>query len=480
MSGKRVELNGVVIETGATVAAFKTNINAKTTEHGLVATVNGDQLLLSGANVQKTTVEYVDPAYGNTLASTITSTGTINAVREVSIRSADVVAGRTLQLAIATSAGSGSVAVTYTIGSNDTKTSVAAGLRSALLDSKYTWSGGMLAAANTKYLGTATGTVVTAGATAADLQLSGAGIGGAAISLSIVDTPSNTIGNYQTSVAARNTAAATARAITFDPDDIVTGAVYELRIVSGELVGPTGSSGTLRVTSADGTSTDIATQFEAAFESAYGAFQGQANSLYLNGQSTGAASVAGSVLTIAANTGYGRATIFFNKVDEVLGAADTHYGAIRLDSKDNSPISIALGSSNAPVASHGLLEQNVGAADYDTNSPSMGGAAGSSLTGLNVTTLASASKAISAIDNAINDVLSIRSNLGAVQNRLEHTVDNLSNVVANTSASLSRIQDTDYAKETSALARSQIIQQAATAMLAQANQQPQTVLALLQ
>jgi flagellin len=66
-----------------------------------------------------------------------------------------------------------------------------------------------------------------------------------------------------------------------------------------------------------------------------------------------------------------------------------------------------------------------------------------------------------------------------MENRLVSTVNNLSNIVTNTEASRSRILDTDYAKETTNLAKSQIIQQAATAMLAQANQQPQGVLALL-
>ena len=84
------------------------------------------------------------------------------------------------------------------------------------------------------------------------------------------------------------------------------------------------------------------------------------------------------------------------------------------------------------------------------------------------------------IDNAIQTVSDIRSKLGAIQNRLNSTMDNLANVVTNTEASRSRIQDTDYAKASSELARTQIIQQAATAMLAQANQDPQTVMQLLQ
>ena len=87
--------------------------------------------------------------------------------------------------------------------------------------------------------------------------------------------------------------------------------------------------------------------------------------------------------------------------------------------------------------------------------------------------------AIKAIANAIEQVSQSRAQLGAYQNRLTATVNNLTNVVTNTEASKSRIVDTDYSKETTNLAKSQIIQQAATAMLAQANQQPQMVLSLL-
>ena len=72
-----------------------------------------------------------------------------------------------------------------------------------------------------------------------------------------------------------------------------------------------------------------------------------------------------------------------------------------------------------------------------------------------------------------------RADLGAKVNRLTYAADNLANVAQNTAASRSRILDADYAQATTELARTQIIQQAATAMLAQANQQPQSVLSLL-
>ena len=92
----------------------------------------------------------------------------------------------------------------------------------------------------------------------------------------------------------------------------------------------------------------------------------------------------------------------------------------------------------------------------------------------------SATTAIGTLDTALSAIDSYRGTLGAKINRLTHAADNLTNVATNTAASRSRIQDADYAKSTTELARAQIIQQAATAMLAQANQQPASVLSLLQ
>ena len=84
-----------------------------------------------------------------------------------------------------------------------------------------------------------------------------------------------------------------------------------------------------------------------------------------------------------------------------------------------------------------------------------------------------------AVDDAIGAVATVRSNLGATQNRLEHNIANLQSQSENLTASRSRITDTDYAKETAALTKNQIMQQAATAMLSQANQMPNVVLSLL-
>jgi len=93
---------------------------------------------------------------------------------------------------------------------------------------------------------------------------------------------------------------------------------------------------------------------------------------------------------------------------------------------------------------------------------------------------AAATRVLDAVDTALTAISNQRASFGAVSNQLTHAVDNLTNVVINAKDSRSRMMDTDYAASTSELARTQIIQQASTAMLAQANQLPQSVLHLLQ
>ncbi|WP_426370590.1 flagellin [Pseudocolwellia sp. HL-MZ7] len=90
-----------------------------------------------------------------------------------------------------------------------------------------------------------------------------------------------------------------------------------------------------------------------------------------------------------------------------------------------------------------------------------------------------AQSAIDVIDGALAQIDSQRADLGAVQNRFSHTLSNLANISENVSASRSRIQDTDFATETATMTKNQILQQAGTSILAQANQLPQAALSLL-
>jgi flagellin len=128
-------------------------------------------------------------------------------------------------------------------------------------------------------------------------------------------------------------------------------------------------------------------------------------------------------------------------------------------------------SSNVAETSGGLFAgtaNELQAADQET------------VNAIDISTVAGANDAIDIIDGALAQVNSIRADLGAVQNRFSSTVSNLTTSVENITAARSRIQDADFASETAALTRAQILQQAGTAMLAQANSLPNTVLTLLQ
>lgn len=114
----------------------------------------------------------------------------------------------------------------------------------------------------------------------------------------------------------------------------------------------------------------------------------------------------------------------------------------------------------------------------------IGGIDGFSATGLGIGTLSvssitGASGAISDIDSAISAIGGVRADLGALQNRFQSTIRNLSNISENVAGARSRIRDTDFATETAELTRNQIIQQASTTVLSQANQRPQAALQLL-
>ena len=104
----------------------------------------------------------------------------------------------------------------------------------------------------------------------------------------------------------------------------------------------------------------------------------------------------------------------------------------------------------------------------------------STLSGIKVESVAEASHAIESLDKALEEVSTAQAKLGAIQNRLQHNIDNLSKGSMLTEQSVGRIIDADFATETSELSKQQILAQAATSMLAQANQSKQSVLALLQ
>jgi len=152
-------------------------------------------------------------------------------------------------------------------------------------------------------------------------------------------------------------------------------------------------------------------------------------------------------------------------VDGVTGGKISLQSNGQFDASFDTDTDVSLGG----ITSSGTLS---GTVVFGVNSDS-------SVSSIDISTRAGAVEALDVIDLALEQVSSSRANLGALQNRLESTINNLSTTSENLSASRSRILDADFASETATLSRNQIIQQAGVSILAQANQQPQIALSLL-
>ncbi len=160
----------------------------------------------------------------------------------------------------------------------------------------------------------------------------------------------------------------------------------------------------------------------------------------------------------------------------------TQITAISTDTTWNGTQLLSGTSKIGVTATSGSFDFQVGQNSGQTISIAIGDMSLSTLTAsasLDISTASGASSAISTLDTALEAINSQRATIGAGINRLTYASDNLTNISSNISASKSTIMDTDYAEASTQLSKTQIIQQAATAMLAQANQQPQSVLSLL-
>ena len=183
----------------------------------------------------------------------------------------------------------------------------------------------------------------------------------------------------------------------------------------------------------------------------------------------------------AMNTEYGQ---LHSEIDRI--ALQTQWNGITLltgsgglnTTANNSvgQFTFQVGANNAQVVSVAILNMAITSGANLTPATSMLGGLSTAST---IATAATAATAITALDLALTNLNTQRSTIGAMVNRLTHAVDNLTNVAQNATDARSKVEDTDYAAATSELARTQIIAQAATAILAQANQQPQSVLSLL-
>jgi flagellin len=252
------------------------------------------------------------------------------------------------------------------------------------------------------------------------------------------------------------------------------------------------------LTDIDGIAAEVQKQLNAAAPDTYTVAEGAvADSLKITKVETGAGSTAPTIVTGAGGAGFAGATavagadfdIAAGEFTVKLGANGT---AVELTGKyaNGQDLADAINSKVAGVyASWDDSTNKLSLSGGDTITLAGADASGAfsslvttvsgSLNSQNVKNVAGANAAIQSVDAALTSVSNLRSTLGAIQNRFQSVINSLQAVSENLSASRSRILDTDFAAETASLTRAQILQQAGTAMVAQANSAPQNVLSLL-
>jgi flagellin len=172
------------------------------------------------------------------------------------------------------------------------------------------------------------------------------------------------------------------------------------------------------------------------------------------------------------------ASQLISQIDDI--ANNTSFNGVKLTDGSAASVTIQSGASAGQTITINLTDVN--AAILSLTDESAAGAADGVVTaaGVSLETQANATDALTKLDTALDTINASRANLGAVQNRLESAVNNLQSTLTNLTEARSRIEDVDFSAETTALAKAQILNQASTAMLAQANQSQQGVLKLIQ
>ena len=252
-------------------------------------------------------------------------------------------------------------------------------------------------------------------------------------------------------------------------------AISMLQTIEGatkEITNMLGRMRELAVQSASGTYTDTDRD---ALNLEFGALMDEITRIAQNTEWNGQAVLRGNIAVTAENNGSSNDVAETHTIQ--LGSSSGQTMALSINTwvptttsaDGEANVAIAL-TSDGTADAYGSAALYATAADADTVAS----------TRIGIDTVTEAGIAITNLDLAINGAAAERAKYGSYMARLQHASDNLANISTNTSASLSQIADADYAVETTELARTQIISQASTAMLAQANQVKQTVLALLQ
>jgi len=313
--------------------------------------------------------------------------------------------------------------------------------------------------------GQSTSTALVAGA----LTVNGKDVGASSeSSYNVTHATNGTAISSDTLTSTEKAASAIAKAAAINSVSSTTGvtAKVEANTVSGTTVTGAASITSAAVFSLNGyeittaalsNTNDNATR-DANIVKVVDAINAVSSSTGITASSTGAAG-GKSVILNASNGGAIKVTLGTGAATDVGLTAGTSHGILSIESSTN----ITIG---------GTAEANAGfTADQTVATTSTGS--------VSVTTVTKAEEMITKVDAALKKINENRAELGAYQNRFEATVTDLKNTVENLSGARSRIQDADFAEETAALAKNQILQQAGMAMLAQANQLPQNVLSLL-
>jgi flagellin len=411
-----------------------------------VALASGD-LSINGIQVSSTSIDGVSSSFAN--ASGIAKAAAINAI-------------------------SGQTGVTASVGQSSW-TGIAASAVSALASGNVFINGYDIGAIEASSTSVDRGTQVTAAINAKTGQTGVAATSDSSGVITLSSADGRNISVKTTATGASGTGLAGSSAPSSITSDVtVTGAATSSQTtIFGGLTFTAGSAGV--------TSAQLATAFSnlkfgmtAADATTLAAANGIAANIgtFTSGTSTVSTGVAaagvitvteqsGSATTIAAATGTGTGAFAASTTAERVSTSAITLSTTRSDG-------ITLGGAKG-LASTGQT------AGYTASVSTLGAGVAS----IDLSTSAGSQAALTVLDKAINTVTDSRASMGAYQNRLSASISNLEVSSMNLQASRSRILDTDYAKETTNLAKAQIVQQAATAMLAQANQSSQSVLALL-
>ena len=388
----------------------------------------------------------------------------------------------------------------FQIGANQGQTINISQIANANISKLGSWTSATTSASATGVV--PNGDAVPALAATAATKAMGAFTAGAGGDATSVSTQTFTAGSDTLAIAvtgAATTAASTAAAFTgagFGADGTGTVKGFSLSLGAATTIEGAITNGTLSVNRADGTNFTRDQSVDGTDRTTVGGFDGEteittngvpgeaavaakfgAASFTLTGMLDGARTPAVQIDLTAVGTAGERATQLLNAVNakthETGVTASLVEGALRLSGKEGNFTIAAAGTTDDDA----LLEQTGLTAATSTNYAA--GSAKDGFADLDISSVGGADNAILAMDAALNSVNSSRADLGAIQNRFTSVVANLNTSSENMSAARSRIRDVDYASETAELTRNQILQQAGTAMLAQANQSSQSVLSLL-